>query len=136
MNLRRAAAIAAILCLATSASHAAPSAGARALVGCYAQAIDGEASVRLREAGNHYVFESLSGAKGGIELFERPLPEAVEGNGIGAHLVTALLAEVPVIGLFKVREGAVIDGTPAESEYYFYAPQVGGFLFRRECPEA
>lgn len=105
------------------------------LVGCYAQSADGGPSLSVTRKDGRYFLAALPDDGAGrspLELFQKPLPGP--GRELPATVEAILGTELGMPAVLKFAPGAVVEGQPMESEYYFFAAQVGGTLFRRDCP--
>lgn len=111
--------------------------GPEMLLGCYAQSANGVPSLSVTRQDGRYFLEPLPGDPAGarqMELFPKAMPGEAQARELPARVEAILGGELGIPALLKFAPGAVVEGQPMESEYHFFAPQVGGPLFRRDCP--
>ena len=124
-------------CATSSDVAKAPTSPEDQLIGCYAQESTARPTLRVFKDSGEYFLSFLKDAVPHGDLMQlKPVPEGVLSSKPElAGRVEALLAiDLGVIGVVKFREGAVFEGQLLQSDFYFLAPQVGGPLFKRECP--
>ncbi len=108
------------------------------LLGCYAQSVDGSVSLRISQEDDRYTASSIQEGQWGnpselIPLSEEQLDKM--GPEMKGILVAMLSGKLGIPAFVRVKKGATIQGMTAESEFLLIAPQVGGPLFPRECPD-
>lgn len=126
-------------CLAqpSSAVQARPD-GVDPLIGCYAQSEGGNATLRVAKQGSEYFLVSLTETEPREEWLQLfPLTDAQLStfpSKDGLKVEAGLRAKLGVIAVFKFGANGNGASDDDSNMYFFFAPQVGGELFQRGCP--
>ena len=125
------------VCVSAEAVAASPSAlHADVLLGCYAQDPNGPITMRVNREDGHYSLVAIHNDGSTEKSFTLYSREAKEGKAQDAEKIDALISDkLGVIAILKSKNGVPINTTSPGSDVYFYAPQVGGPLFKRTCPK-
>lgn len=107
------------------------------LVGCYAQSKDGPATLQVEREGAEYFLVSLTESQSRARwLHLTPLSDTqlakipVED---GRKVKAVLRGRLGVMAVFKFETSDAAGDRAGSESFYFYAPQVGGPIFRRTC---
>lgn len=124
-------------CVSAEAVAAPPSAlRENDLLGCYAQVENGPITMRVNKEVGHYSLVAIDkdgSTKGMLTLHSR---EVKASKTQDAREIDALISDdLGVIAIIKFKKGARMHGEPPASAFYLYAPQVGGPLFKKTCPQ-
>ena len=106
------------------------------LLGCYAQEGNGSITMRINKEGGHYSLVAIDkdgSTKGMLTLHSR---EVKASKTQDTRKIDALISDdLGVIAIIRFKNGARIYGERPASAFYLYAPQVGGPLFKKACPQ-
>lgn len=125
------------VCVSAEAAAASPAAQrADVLLGCYAQDANGPITMRVNKEDEHYSLVAIHEDGSTEKSFTLYSREAKAGKAEGVEMIDALISDkLGVIAIMKSTNGVPINTTSPGSDVYFYAPQVGGPLFKRPCPK-